>query len=220
MVVADGNDPHADEEVVGNDIYSVANMITILRLLLVPFFFTLLVVRNGRYSVLAFVVFAVAASTDFLDGMIARRTGTVTAFGKVIDPLVDRALIASGVVGLYVLDRLPLWAVVVLLARDLYLLYGAWVLERHRRRMPVLLVGKVTTAVLLTAFSALILGPAVTLPGGITPMQIGTALLYVGIALSLVTAVLYTISARRILAEARAVEDWPDQHDDEEARRS
>jgi cardiolipin synthase (CMP-forming) len=219
VVDARGRDTSADEEVVGNDIYSVANMITILRLLLVPFFFTLLVVRNGRYSVLAFVVFAVAASTDFLDGMIARRTGTVTAFGKVIDPLVDRALIASGVVGLYVLDRLPLWAVIVLLARDLYLLYGAWVLERNRLRMPVLFIGKATTAVLLTAFSALILGPAFTLPGGITPLTIGTALLYVGIVLSLTTAVLYSINARRALATKRADDARSATHD-EEARRS
>jgi cardiolipin synthase len=127
----------------------------------------------------------------------------VTTIGKIIDPLVDRLLIAFGVLGLYVLDRLPLWVVVVLVARDLYLLYGAWVLERHGRRMPVMYIGKVTTAVLLTAFSALMLGGSVSL-GGVTPLRIGQLLMYVGVALSLTTAVLYTVAARRLLAEARA----------------
>jgi cardiolipin synthase (CMP-forming) len=187
----------------GSGVYSVANMITMLRLLMTPVFFTVLVIRDGKYSALAFVMFVVAASTDFLDGMIARRTDTVTALGKVMDPLVDRLLIAFGVLGLYLLDRLPLWVVVVLVARDVYLLYGAWVLERHGRRMPVLVIGKVTTAVLLTAFSALMLGPVFDI-GGVTPLTIGTALMYVGIVLSLTTAVLYTIGARRILDEAKA----------------
>jgi cardiolipin synthase len=210
-VVVDGPPDRRDEgtrtEHVSDGVYSVANMITIVRLMMVPFFFTVLVIRNGRYGILAFVLFVVASSTDFLDGMIARRTGTVTQVGKVIDPLVDRALIASGVVGLYVLDRIPLWIVLVLLGRDLYLLYGAWVLERHHRRMPVMFIGKVTTAVLLTAFSALILGPALRLPGGITALDIGTVLLYAGLVLSLTTAVLYTISAWRMRAEAIAAGD-------------
>jgi cardiolipin synthase len=187
-----------------SEIYTVANMITVIRLLLVPFFFVLLITREGRYDTLAFVVFVIASSTDFLDGMIARRTGSVTAIGKIIDPLVDRLLIAAGVVGLYVLDRLPLWIVLVLVLRDVYLLYGAWVLERHGRVLPIVFIGKATTMVLLVAFSALIIGPHLVFPGGITALQVGGYLLYVGLALSLATAVVYSIHARRALAEATA----------------
>ncbi len=201
-------EPHAPRKappVDAGEVYSVANMITMLRLLITPVFFTLLVIRDGRYSVLAFALFVLASATDFLDGMIARRTGTVTALGKMIDPLVDRLLLAFGVLGLYVLDRLALWVAVLLVARDLYLLYGAWVLERHGRRMPVLFIGKVTTAVLLTAFSALMLGDAVSF-GRVTPLAIGTTVMYVGVGLSMVTAVVYTIGARRMLAEAKAEE--------------
>ena len=84
------------------------------------------------------MLFAIAASTDWLDGQIARRTGTVTALGKAIDPLVDRLLIAAGVFGLWLVDRLPGWIVFVLMARDVYLGYGAWRLEQfYRRRLPV-----------------------------------------------------------------------------------
>lgn len=187
-------------------VYSVANVITVLRLLITPVFFTVLVMRGGRYGGVAFALFVGAACTDFLDGLIARRTGHVTELGKVIDPLVDRLLIAFGVLGLYLLDRLPLWIVAVLIARDGYLLYGAWVLERHHRRTPVLFIGKVTTAVLLTGFAALILGPAPVLLGGLTPLAIGTGLVYVGLALSLVTAMLYTGKARRLVADATSTE--------------
>ena len=77
-----------------------------------PIFFS--VFLTDRSDTLAFVLFVAAASTDWLDGQIARRTGTVTAIGKAIDPLVDRLLIASGVIGLYIEGRLPLWIVLVL----------------------------------------------------------------------------------------------------------
>ena len=106
-----------------------------------PFFFAVLI--NGKNDVLAFVLFVLAASTDWLDGQIARRTGTVTAIGKAIDPLVDRLLIASGVIGLYIdrpAARCGSWSCSS--CATSYLLYGAWLLERHHRRIPVTFVGQ------------------------------------------------------------------------------
>jgi cardiolipin synthase (CMP-forming) len=194
-----------------HDIYTIANIVTVLRLMLVPFFFAVLI--NGDNDVLAFALFAVAASTDWLDGQIARRTGTVTAIGKAIDPLVDRLLIASGVLGLYIEGRLPGWVVVVLFARDVYLMYGAWRLEQyHHRRMPVTFGGKCTTAVLLVGFADLILGwPTVPglglvdspyLPGlGSEPAILGVYFVYVGVVLSVGTAIHYTFLFRKITSE-------------------
>ena len=205
---------HASTDDHSHDIYTVANTITVLRLILVPFFFAVLI--NGQHDLLAFLLFFIAASTDWLDGQIARRTGTVTALGKAIDPLVDRLLLASGVLGLYVVHRLPLWTVFVLFARDAYLMYGAWRLEQFfHRRMPVTYAGKTTTAVLLFGFSDLILGwPVVQgagmidnplLPGlGHTPAAVGIWFIYVGIALSLGTALHYTVLFRRITREGNA----------------
>ncbi len=197
-----------------HDIYTIANIVTVLRLILVPFFFAVLI--NGENNVLAFVLFTVAASTDWLDGQIARRTGTVTAIGKAIDPLVDRLLIASGVLGLYMERRLPGWIVVVLFARDLYLMYGAWRLEQfHHTRLPVTFAGKTTTAVLLVGFADLILGwPVVPglslidspyLPGlGSEPVVLGMYFVYVGVALSLGTAIQYTLQFRKAISEGAA----------------
>jgi cardiolipin synthase len=196
-----------------HDIYTIANIITVLRLILVPLFFTVLI--NGKNSELAFILFAVAASTDWLDGQIARRTGTVTAIGKAIDPLVDRLLIASGVIGLYVVDRLPLWIPVVLVARDLALGYGVWRLETiYHQRTPVTIVGKWTTAVLLIGFADLILGwPMVSglglvespaLPGlGSQPAVLGIWFVYAGVVLSIVSAVGYAITFGKTVSTAR-----------------
>ena len=187
-----------------HDIYTVANIVTVLRLILVPIFFAVMI--NGQNDVLAFALFTIAASTDWLDGQIARRTGTVTAIGKAIDPLVDRLLIAAGVLGLYVEHRLALWIVIVLLARDIYLGYGAWRLEQtYHHRLAVTYAGKVTTALLLVGFADLILdwpmvqgiGLADTpiLPGfGTVEAALGIWFVYVGVALSLITALHYTLT--------------------------
>lgn len=196
-----------------HDVYTLANIITVLRLVLVPFFFAVMI--SEKSDVLAFILFALAASTDWLDGQIARRTGTVTELGKAIDPLVDRLLIAAGVVGLYLDRRLPLWVVVFLLMRDVYLLSGAsWLARARAGRVPVLFIGKVTTTVLLVGFSGLILN-APLIPGagvyesrafpglGSEPAPVWVWFVYAGVLLSGATAVAYTLRARRALASAR-----------------
>jgi cardiolipin synthase len=188
-------------------VYSVANLVTLLRLLLVPFFFAVLVAGQGdRARLAAFAIYAIAGSTDWVDGQIARRTHTVTRIGQIIDPLVDRLLLASGVVGLYVVGDLPLWIPLLLVGRDVYLLYGSWRLERHRIILPISFIGKTTTATLLLGFSSLIaawpqvpgLGVAEStwLRGlGSEPAALGIWFVYLGILLSLVTAVRYTVDA-------------------------
>lgn len=191
------------------EVWTVANVITVLRLLLIPFFFSVLLSDREHADALAFALFAAAASTDWLDGMIARRTGTVTAIGKVIDPLVDRLLLASGVIGLYLIGRVPLWIVGILVARDVYLLWGAYRLESYDERMPVTYLGKATTAVLLIGFSLLILGwPTFEVAG--TEFLLGDPVVFVGLALSLASAVHYTILARRIVASVRSASDGQD----------
>ncbi len=195
-----------------HDVYTVANIVTLLRLILVPIFFAVMI--TGDNDVLAFALFAIAASTDWLDGQIARRTGTVTALGKAIDPLVDRLLIAAGVLGLYVIDRLPLWIMILLFARDIYLGFGAWRLEQvYRHRLPVTYVGKVTTALLLIGFSDLVLNwpqanglslfEAAAFPGlGSAKVTLGIWLVYAGLALSVISAVQYTVLFLRHIRES------------------
>ena len=196
--------PRQESEEHIHDLWTVANIVTVLRLMLVPFAFAALI-SEGTDDVVAFLLFAAAASTDWLDGQIARRTGTVTAIGKAIDPLVDRLLIASGVVGLYIVGRLSIWIMLVLIARDVYLLWGAWRLERYRLQMPVTYLGKATTAILLVGFSLLILNwPTIEILDVREP--VGMLMVYAGIALSLTSAVHYTFKARRMVRDVPAEE--------------
>lgn len=195
------------------DIYTVANIVTVLRLMLVPFFFAVLI--RGTHNFGAFLLFAIAASTDWLDGQIARRTGTVTALGQAIDPLVDRLLIAAGVFGLWLVDRLPGWIVFVLVARDVYLGYGAWRLEQlYHKRLHVTFTGKITTALLMIGFADLVLDwPMVPglgliespyLPGfGSQPAVLGIWFVYAGMVFSIAAAIQYTFIYRRTAREAR-----------------
>ncbi|MHB1341169.1 MAG: CDP-alcohol phosphatidyltransferase family protein [Coriobacteriia bacterium] len=204
-------EPSAEE--VHHNVYSVANLITVLRLLLVPFFFAVLLRDTERSRLAAFALYALAASTDWVDGQIARRTHTVTQIGKIIDPLVDRLLLASGVIGLYVIGVLPAWIPILLVARDVYLLWGSYRLERHHILIPVTWLGKATTAVLFTGFSSLIAGwPMVPgagigefpwLPGtGTAAVPVGMWLVYFGIVMSLTAAAGYRVRAKRALDAA------------------
>lgn len=216
-MVVDARDPEPQHDPeVHHTIYSVANLITILRLLLIPFFFTTLVGAHAERSrLVALALYAIAGSTDWLDGQIARRTNTVTQFGKIVDPLVDRLLLASGVVGLYLIGDLPIWIPAVLVMRDLYLLYGAYLLERRSVVLPVTYLGKLTTAVLLVGFSSLIAGwPRVAgagvlesewLPGlGSSSASLGVWFVYVGIVLSLSAAGQYTSTALGLIKARHA----------------
>ncbi|MEG1097840.1 MAG: CDP-alcohol phosphatidyltransferase family protein, partial [Raoultibacter sp.] len=119
-----GDTPQNDsssEELVIDKIFTIPNVISMVRLCLVPVFLVLLM--NGN-DIAAALLFALAAGTDFLDGQIARRTNTVSKLGQLLDPAIDRILMIAGVGGLLLVGRLPLWIVAVVLIRDLFLLVG------------------------------------------------------------------------------------------------
>ncbi|NTU90173.1 MAG: CDP-alcohol phosphatidyltransferase family protein, partial [Actinobacteria bacterium] len=125
-------------------ILTLPNVISILRLLLIPIFFVLLVSDLSPFY--AFTVYSVAAATDWIDGQVARRTNTVSKFGQVLDPFIDRLLIASGLIGIFIMHRIPLWIVVLLISRDIVLLTGTlyFNIKTHGENVPVIYLGKVT----------------------------------------------------------------------------
>lgn len=102
-------------------VVNAANGLTALRLLLVPVFLVFVVesaMTHAGWRVAACLTFAVASMTDLVDGWIARRFGLVTAFGKVADPIADKALTGTALVLLSWYDGLPWWVTVVILARE------------------------------------------------------------------------------------------------------
>ncbi|HET7741154.1 MAG TPA: CDP-alcohol phosphatidyltransferase family protein, partial [Mycobacterium sp.] len=113
--------PDTDPVVPRVHVLNAANALTALRIVLVPVFLVALFVGDGHetfWRVAAFVVFATAVITDRLDGEIARSYGLVTEFGKLADPIADKALIGAALIGLSVLEVLPWWVTVVILVRE------------------------------------------------------------------------------------------------------
>lgn len=94
---------------------NIANKLTVLRMIAVPVFIFLLL---SGMDVVALLVFALAAYTDFLDGYLARKLGLITKFGKFMDPIADKLLVTSALVCFVELGRLPSWVVIIILSRE------------------------------------------------------------------------------------------------------
>ncbi len=98
---------------------NIANALTVVRLCLVPVFVVLLLGGSDGQRIAACVIFGIASFTDFLDGELARRRGLITDFGKIADPIADKALTGSALVVLSSLGELPWWVTGVILFREL-----------------------------------------------------------------------------------------------------
>ncbi|MCF7550048.1 CDP-diacylglycerol--glycerol-3-phosphate 3-phosphatidyltransferase [Pseudonocardia sp. WMMC193] len=114
-------------------ILNLANVLTGVRILIVPFFLAALLTSDGTdvtWRFIAAVLFAVAAITDRFDGEIARRRGLVTSFGKIADPIADKALMGAALIGLSLLGIVYWWVTVLILGREIGItLMRFWVLR-------------------------------------------------------------------------------------------
>ena len=194
-------DPVGSSNNPSNAIFTVANVITFCRLILTLIFLVLFSTGGNRWVALG--CYVTAAVTDFLDGQIARRTQTVSWLGKIMDPIMDRVLLITGVLGLFVIGR------------DVYLTLGALAVRKFRRRpIDVVFVGKTATAFLMTGFSLLLLGiPVVSglglvnvswLPGlNSESSALGIFFVYIGIVFSAITAIVYTGEAAKIVKDSK-----------------
>ncbi|WP_084704045.1 CDP-diacylglycerol--glycerol-3-phosphate 3-phosphatidyltransferase [Phaeacidiphilus oryzae] len=112
---------------------NVANLLTMVRVVLVPVFVLLLLAGGGhdpKWRSVAWAAFAVAMITDLFDGELARRMGLVTDFGKIVDPIADKAIMGAALLGLSALGDLPWWVTVVILVRELGItLMRFWVIR-------------------------------------------------------------------------------------------
>lgn len=205
--------PIGTSENPSSQVLTLANLITFCRLCLTIAFFVLF--AGGHHRTSALVCYVVAASTDFLDGQVARRTQTVSWLGKIMDPVMDRVLLFTGVLGLLIVGDLPMWVPAFVIGRDLYLGVGGLILQHFRRRpIDVVYVGKAATALLMVGFCDLLLGLPVVdglglvdvswLPGlNSQPAALGIFFVYVGVICSLVTAVVYTGKGIQVIRESR-----------------
>ena len=186
-----------------DSIVTIPNLISLIRLCMAPLF---LIFLFGGNDIFAAVVFALASGTDFLDGQIARRTGTVSKLGQILDPAVDRVLMACAVLGLFLVGRLPLWLIIIVIVRDFGLVIaGAILLQRWHKRIPVIYPGKIATTLLFIGFAGLLLTativpsfaiiPFYALPGfNAVSCSWGIWFVYAGLILGLLTALYYIVA--------------------------
>ena len=97
---------------------NVPNALTVVRILLVPVLVVALLEKTGDGDLLAAIVFAVASLTDAVDGYLARARGSITTFGKLMDPIADKLLIVAALIALVSLNRLDAWVAMVIIARE------------------------------------------------------------------------------------------------------
>ncbi|MQA07188.1 MAG: CDP-diacylglycerol--glycerol-3-phosphate 3-phosphatidyltransferase [Pseudonocardiaceae bacterium] len=178
---------------------NVANVMTMSRLLLVPVFLLALFVDGGQstgWRLAAALLFALASFTDQVDGWVARKYGLVTDFGKLADPIADKALIGSALVGLSVLGELPWWVTAVIAVREVGVtLLRFWVI-RHGV-IPASRGGKAKTVAQIAAIGLYLL----PLPGWFTPVS--AVVMGLAVALTVVTGLDYV--ARAIRLRSRSV---------------
>jgi CDP-diacylglycerol--glycerol-3-phosphate 3-phosphatidyltransferase len=191
---------HAGDPVQAPSRLNVPNGLTVLRLLLVPVFAWLLLRDGGDDAASrtwSAVVFMVASFTDLVDGEIARRQNTVTTFGKIADPIADKALTGTALIGLSYLGELPWWVTVVILVREIGVtLLRFWVI-RHGV-IPASRGGKWKTAFQMAA----IVGYLLPVPDWLLPVRV--LLMAIAVVLTLATGVDYVVRALRLRALSRA----------------
>ena len=144
------------QETVVDRVWTVPNVLSLLRLLLVPVFAVLILTERDAAAI---VVLMVSGITDYLDGKLARRFGQVSRLGQMLDPAADRLYILVTLLGLAYRDVVPWWLVIGLVVRDLVLTATLPVLASHGHGpLEVSFLGKAATFNLLYAFPLLLLG--------------------------------------------------------------
>jgi len=172
---------------------NVPNVLTVLRILLVPVLVVALLDQTPNGDVLAAIVFAVASMTDAVDGWLARRRQSITTFGKLMDPLADKLLIVAALVSLVSLDRLAAWVAMVIIAREVAVTILRTIAAERGIVISASWLGKAKTVLQIAAVIALIAAnPA--------PVWVDI-LVYVALAVTVLSGADYFFGLRKRIEE-------------------
>jgi CDP-diacylglycerol--glycerol-3-phosphate 3-phosphatidyltransferase len=198
------------EQLIKPNNWNLPNALTTLRIVLVPLFGWVLLMGGGHDSsvrVWAFVVFTIAILTDRIDGDIARRRNLVTDFGKLMDPIADKALTGMAFIGLSIIGELWWWVTLVVLAREWGItLLRFWIIRYGV--MPASRGGKIKTALQAVALCGLIL--PLRAPDGVwgavgqTLWWVAVILMVAAVAITVVTGLEYVRDAQKLRRQGQA----------------
>jgi CDP-diacylglycerol--glycerol-3-phosphate 3-phosphatidyltransferase len=166
---------------------NLPTLITLSRIVLIPFF--VLVAPDRPF--LGALIFGVASITDFLDGYLARRTGQITKFGIILDPIADKFLVISALILLVDMARLSAWIAITIIVRE-FLVTGLRAVALSKDIViPAEMGGKLKTAFQITAILCLIISTDIF---GIDLYDVGIFFVWIALILSIVSGVQYTVS--------------------------
>jgi CDP-diacylglycerol--glycerol-3-phosphate 3-phosphatidyltransferase len=167
--------------------FNLPTILTFSRIVLIPFF----VIITPESPLLGISIFLIASATDFLDGYLARRSGDITKFGIILDPIADKFLVISALILLVDMVRLSAWIAIIMIVREFVVTALRVVALSKNIVIPAERGGKLKTAAQMTSIILLLL------PGGIGSVDfydVGIILMYIALLLALVSGVQYTTS--------------------------
>ena len=171
--------------------FTIPNAIGLARIALIPLFLVLALESGDGRDTTATILFAFVAASDWIDGMAARITGQYSRLGALLDPLTDRLLVISGAIVAWDFELLPRWALLVLAAREAFMLLLTQVALRRGIDLNVNMLGRWAVWPVMGA-----LGLAM-----ITETWVSDAMLYFGLAITLAATALYLQDGLRALRE-------------------
>ncbi len=197
----DRSGPAPDATLSGHPLnpWTIPNAIDFLRLAAIPVFLVIALSSDDGQDTLAVVLFGVIGWSDYLDGFAARLTGQYSRLGALLDPLVDRLLIVSGMVVCWQFSLLPRWAIAVVIARELFMLVASRYALTHDIELQINWAGRIGVAPIAGA-------PFFAMAG---VHWLGLILLYVGMAFGLTATVLYVRRGVQVMRARRAAEEDP-----------
>jgi CDP-diacylglycerol--glycerol-3-phosphate 3-phosphatidyltransferase len=169
---------------------NLPTILTLSRIVLIPFF----ILSVYQHPVLGALVFSIASITDFLDGYLARRSGQVTKFGVIMDPIADKFLVISALFVLVDMERLSVWLAIILTVREFLVTCLRGVAFSKDIIIPAEMGGKLKTTMQITAVICLILTGSIFDIFPVDLYDVGYVFIVIAVALSVVSGIKYTIS--------------------------
>lgn len=176
-----------------------ANIITIIRIILVPFFLVILLTEMQNKEFIALAIFVTAAVTDALDGYFARKYNEVSDLGKFLDPLADKLLVSAALIALVYLQEVETWVAAIIILRELFISFFRFYYLLNNASFSASIPAKVKTTFQIVALSILIVCRKLPFAGPLHTL--GTAVLYVAVFLTVYSGAEYVIRASRAARE-------------------
>ena len=179
---------------------NLPNKLTILRVILIPFFvfFMLAPYFEGYGNFIAVAIFIIASFTDFLDGYLARRDNLVTNFGKFMDPLADKLLVCAALICLVETGQLPAWVVVIIISREFIISGFRLIASDNGVVIAASYWGKFKTVSQMLMVIVLILNI-----NHIVFSVLGTVLMWLAVALTIISLVDYIVKNKDVLKDQK-----------------